>query len=163
MGSEPDIRVATQQDEAALKGLIAAFRDHLRSRSPSEAEMGRMLPTLLSDRATEFALAVAPAGDAVGYTQTRFLPSVWAGGLEAQLEDLFVLPPGRRLGLGTALLRHALQRAAARRARVIVLQTNERNEAALRLYTREGFAVATEVVWSGGREIRLVRSLHARI
>lgn len=162
MGSQPEIRVATRRDEAALRSLVAAFRDHLGAEDPSEGALRRMLPALLSDRATEFVLALAAQGEPAGYAQTRFFASLWAGGLEAQLEDLFVLPTGRGVGLGTALLRYALARASARHARLIGLQTNERNAVALRLYRREGFAIAAEAVWSGGREIRLVRSLERR-
>lgn len=39
--------------------------------------------------------------EAVGYTRTRFLTWLWSGGVEAQLEDLFVLPSPRAASRST--------------------------------------------------------------
>lgn len=86
-----EIRIADASDAKVLAGLIAAFRDHLRAAAPTDAEIQRDLPAALRELALEFACAWLH-GEAVGYTQLVLFPSIWAGGVEARLEDLFVLP-----------------------------------------------------------------------
>lgn len=159
MSSEPEIRVAAPEDADAVRTLVAAFRDHLGASRPSDAELAAVLPTALSDASLEFLVALAEDGEPLGYTQTRFFSSVWAVGMEAHLEDLFVAAGARAAGVGTALLRATLARASVRGAGAMGLLTNERNEAALRLYVREGFTPAAEAIFPGGREIRLVATL----
>jgi len=95
----------------------------------------------------------------VGYTQTRFYASSWSSGVEALLEDLFVLPSARGRSIGRLLLRHALQRAAARGARLLGLATNEQNTAAQSLYRSEGLRPQSTKIWENGREIRWVVEL----
>jgi GNAT superfamily N-acetyltransferase len=68
------------------------------------------------------ALAVRPDLDALPY-----------------LEDLFVLPSGRRRGIGTALLDACLAAAQARGRPAITLAVNVENHAARRLYDRLGY------------------------
>lgn len=107
----------------------------------------------------EFACAFEPNGRGLGYTQTRFFPSVWAAGLEAHIEDLFVVPAAQRGGIGRALLEFTLAQARARYARAVGLNTNERNTGAVQLYRSAGFEPASERIWTGGREVRWVRRL----
>jgi ribosomal protein S18 acetylase RimI-like enzyme len=152
------VRVAGAGDAVALAGLIAAFRDHLRAERPGDAEIEAHLPAALADPGIEFACAWV-AGEPVGYTQTRLLRSVWAPGLEAHLEDLFVVASARRRRIGRSLLRHAVTRAAARGAARLSLTTNERNEAAQSLYRAEGFSVQSHALYPGGREVLWVRAL----
>src|SRR5574341_585346 len=117
------VRPAGFDDATALAALVAGFRDHLRARSPTDAEIRHHVPLALRDPSIEFACAWLD-GEAVGYTQTRFWRSIWASGIEAQLDDLFVVPAARHRAVGRALLRHALARAAERGALRIGLNTN---------------------------------------
>ena len=160
MAGDPELRLATGGDAGALEGLVAAFRDHLGATTPTDADLRGLLPTALADPRIEFVIARGPGDGALGYTQTHFTPSIWSpAGTEAHLEDLFVVSAARGTGLGLALLEHAVARAVERGAGAIRLATNERNEAALRLYTRAGFVAASEAIFPGGREIGLVRRL----
>ena len=147
-----DIRAATPADVAVLARLIAGFRDHLNAKVPTDSNIRAHLPRALQDPGIEFACAWLD-GEAVGYTQARFLTSVWAAGLEAYLEDLFVVPTARRQSVGRSLLRYALARAKARGALKFSLSTNERNEAAHSLYRSEGFAPVSHALYPGGREV----------
>ena len=81
------------------------------------------------DPGSEFGCAWL-ADRAVGYTQARFVVSVWAPGVAAHLEDIFVVPEAPRRSVGRALLRHALARAEARGALRFSLNTNEGNAGA---------------------------------
>jgi formyl-CoA transferase len=155
----PAIRPAGRDDAPALRALIAGFRDELGSERPSDAELARHLAASLAHPDLEFACAFADDGAGIGYTQMRFFPSVWAAGTEAFLEDLFVVPRARGGGVGRGLLDFALARARARGARILGLNTNERNEPAMRLYRGAGFRVSAEPRWGGGREVRWSRRL----
>jgi ribosomal protein S18 acetylase RimI-like enzyme len=154
----PELRLADPDDLESLRLLVAAFRDHLKADAPTDRELAAHLPVALADPAIEFACAWLE-GSAVGYSQTRFYFSVWSAGIEALLEDLFVLPGARGREVGRALLRHALGRARERGARLLVLNTNERNEAAQALYRSEGLRPQAAKLWGGGREIRWAAEL----
>jgi ribosomal protein S18 acetylase RimI-like enzyme len=152
------IRPAESSDAAALAALIRGFRDHLAAEVPTDQEIQRHLPRALGDLAIEFSCAWLDA-EAVGYTQTRFFYSLWASGIEAQLDDLFVIPTVRRRAVGRSLLRHALARARERGARRLGLNTNERNEAAQALYRSEGFSPQSHALYRGGREVFWVKAI----
>jgi catechol 2,3-dioxygenase len=163
-GAAPDAESATRDLEIGLAGsddlesirlLVVAFRDHLQAGVPSDADLKAHLPQALCDPSIEFACARL-GGQAVGYTQTRYFRSVWVSGLEALLEDLFVRPEVRGRAVGRALLRHALERARERGARLVGLTTNERNRTAQGLYRSEGFRPQSARIWPDGREIRWV-------
>lgn len=84
------------------------------------------------------ALFVAETGDQIaGYA------AVWFVADEAELGDLAVHPDYRRRGIGSILLRRALQEARGRKIRVLYLEVRAGNEEARRLYERSGFEVMT--------------------
>ncbi len=59
----------------------------------------------------------------------------------AHVRDLFVLPEHRRAGVGRALLASVRAAAIASGALRLVLQTEEDNDAALRLYADSGYTL----------------------
>ena len=160
--TDPDLKIlpAGAAEATGLVALIAGFRDHLRAATPSDTEIERRLPGVLADPAIEY-LCAWQAGRPVGYAQLRFWSSVWAGGTEAQLDDLYVVPPARGRKVGRALLRHALERAATRGARRFGLNTNEQNEAAQALYRSEGLTPQSHALYPAGREVFWVKDLGA--
>lgn len=149
------LRLATEADLESLVRLGLEFRDFLARREPSAEAFRLGFGALLRDAATEFILALGDGG-AAGYAQCRYRVSAWNGGMEAELEDVFVAAPARGRGLGRRLVEMAIERAAARGCGVVVLTTNERNTAALDLYTRLGFS-AERQRWNGGRQLWLDR------
>jgi ribosomal protein S18 acetylase RimI-like enzyme len=152
------IRLAEPPDVEALVQLALAFRDTQRLSRPSEVEFRASLGFLLRDPSIDFLLACGLDGKALGYLQCRYRHSAWVPGLEAEIEDLFIVAASRRRGLGMRLLEFALARAADKGCRLIGLSTNERNEAALALYRRAGFH-SERANWNGGRQIWLNREL----
>jgi len=58
-----------------------------------------------------------------------------------QIRDVFVLPTHRRRGVGRALLSSVRAAAIASGALRLVVQTEEDNDPALRLYTGSGYAL----------------------
>lgn len=158
MNNAPEIGVATEQDLDALTGLMAAFRDYLGQSDPSNHELHASITHLLTDKDTEFLVVRSQGGALLGYAQLRYRYSAWVSGLEAQLEDLYIVLPARGIQVGTRLLHGALARAAHRGARVVGLNTNECNAMAVRLYRRAGF-VCERGRWEGGRQLWFERPL----
>jgi ribosomal protein S18 acetylase RimI-like enzyme len=146
MAADLRIRLAREADLESLVRLAAAFRTSV--------------ATLLQDTGTEFFLASDGQGVVLGYVQARYRYSAWTSALEAELEDVFVVPEARRRGVGLGLVEFAVARAIARGCRSIGLNTNERNIEALALYERVGFR-SERPRWQGGRQLWLTKSLEA--
>jgi len=152
------IRPAGLSDLDALVALIGGFRNHLGAKLPTDAEIRRDLPRALNDTGLEFSCAWIDRAP-VGYAQVRFFMSVWVGGTEAHLDDLFVVSAARGQGVGRSLLRHTIARSEARGALRFGLNTNERNEAGQSLYRSEGMAPQSHALYPGGREVFWVKEL----
>ena len=153
--SAPEIRIVSERDLLDLTALVAGFRDHLGVPSPTDAEIREFLPQCLADPLIEFACAYRD-GEPAGYAHTRYHTSLWSSGVAAHLEDLFVRESARGSGLGRALIDFAIDRARARGARFLSLQTNENNAGGRRFYQRIGFEPMGEPLYGNGHEISLV-------
>lgn len=153
------VRIARGEDAPALAGLILGFRDYLGATRPGEEALAAALPAALEDPTLEFGIAFSVEGEAQGYTQCRFFPSVWTCATEGHLEDLFVVASARGRGVGRELMDFAIRRAAARGAAKLGLHTNERNDPAQAFYRKAGFRPQTEATWQGGREVYWARAI----
>jgi ribosomal protein S18 acetylase RimI-like enzyme len=143
------IRRATRADLPAL-GLLGAMlmRAHYefdRQRfmtPPDDPESGYawVLGTQLKD--DDVAVFVAErAGAVIGYVYAGLEPESWKE-LRAPagfIHDVAVDEHGRRSGVATALIETAVDWLRERGAPRVVLWTAERNDAAQRLFEREGF------------------------
>ena len=154
----PAPRVATVADLDALVRLAAQFRLYLRRDTPTDEWFRQAFARLLEDESVEFVVLCDGGGAPIGYVQSRYRFSAWNGGMEAELEDVFVADGERGRGAGRQLVDVALQRAAARCCRSVGITTNDRNQAALALYRRVGFSAERER-WDGGRQLWLDRLL----
>jgi GNAT superfamily N-acetyltransferase len=76
----------------------------------------------------------------VGFATTMDVPASLRLAHFWQIRDLFVLPTHRRLGVGRALLASVRAAAIASSALRLVVQTEDDNDAALRLYADSGYA-----------------------
>jgi GNAT superfamily N-acetyltransferase len=79
-------------------------------------------------------------GRLVGFAITMEIPASLRLARYWQIRDLFVLPAHRRLGVGRALLASVRAAAIASGALRLVVQTEDDNDPALRLYTDSGYA-----------------------
>jgi GNAT superfamily N-acetyltransferase len=157
----PRVWRAQAHDSEDVARLLIAFRDWLESDTPSETAMHDSVSQLIGERDTDFLLvAVAEAAAPAGVCQLRFRHSVWTSGEDCWLEDLFVEEAARGKGLGRALVLAAFERAGARGARRIELDTNEHNLGALALYESLGFSAASKAHGQlQGRDVFLGRRL----
>ena len=139
----PRAWVAEFDEAEAVARLLVAFRDHNGSDWPSENSFIAGVEKLMDDRYTEFLLG-APDDDSPpgGVAQLRFRHSVWTAAPDCWLEDLYVAEDARGSGVGGALVELTLERARERDCMRVELDTNENNDAALRLYERHGFSAS---------------------
>lgn len=116
--------------------------DRLRFLSPENPEQGyrRWFASQLGR--DEVILLVAADGEGIaGYVYAMLEPRNYNALLDrcVMLHDILVAERGRRRGIGEALLRETLRRAAEKGAPRVVLFTATQNESAQRLFKRCGF------------------------
>jgi GNAT superfamily N-acetyltransferase len=75
----------------------------------------------------------------VGYVVVTFCYSMEYGGPTAIVDDLFVQPAFRGMGLGKAALAEVLRLCASRGVRAVHVETGKHNAAALAVYRQAGF------------------------
>jgi GNAT superfamily N-acetyltransferase len=79
-------------------------------------------------------------GEVIGTLHLMFLPSIsFQGGLRAQVESVRVDKPYQGQGIGSDMMRWAIERAKSRGAHIVQLTTHKSREDAHRFYERLGF------------------------
>ena len=155
-----------------------------RSCTPGRAAVGAPLAAIEAARATDLADLVEL--DRVCFSRRAWSPAAWAevvvdpewttlvirhAGAPVAAIVLVLWPPGahvasigvhpdqRRFGLGTALLRDAMERARRSGAHFLSLEVDRSNEAARRLYRREGFGLVGRFREDGRWRVTMHRRL----
>lgn len=129
--------VVASDREAWLK----LFRDYIAfyKTSVPEEVIAQTWRRLLNQEDNMMALiAVEDAGRAVGFAALVFHRSTWSATWYCYLEDLFVAPEARGLGVGRALIEATYAEADRRGADRTYWATQETNATARKLYDRIG-------------------------
>ena len=140
----PEFRAATPADIPALCALMRQYyaHDYLEF---DEARATNALHTLLRE-ARGMAWRLRADGADVGYAVIVWSYSLEYGGLEAVLDELYLAPAARGLGLGRELMQHVTQAARDAGAVVLRLETELDNENARTFYARLGFETLDRVL-----------------
>jgi len=125
MGAGARIRPATEDD---LDAVIAIERASFADPWSRAAFLGS-----LTSPATRFDVACDAHGAVIGYVVAWFI----AG--DGEIANLAVAPPGRRSGVGGALLAGVLDAAREGGVEAVHLEVRESNAPARALYERAGF------------------------
>ncbi len=121
---------------AAIARLLHDFNREYDEPTPEVEVLTATCRRLLEDDE----ITVLLAGDGPdGLALLRFRPALWAEGLEAYLQELYVIPALRGQGIGRALLETAIELSRQRGAAGIDLNTGETDTAARGLYESMGF------------------------
>ena len=138
------LRPATPDDLAALLPRTRALNAHEGiALDPAALEAG--LDHLLRDPGLGGAWLVERDRVAVGYAIVTFGYDLEFGGRDAYLTELWIDPPARGEGAGTAALGLLDPELRARGVHALHLQVRPDNPA-FRLYQRSGFAASPRVV-----------------
>jgi ribosomal protein S18 acetylase RimI-like enzyme len=151
-GAGARVRQAAAPDIDALILLYSGFMRHESVEPPAPEELRRRLARLLASPTDEVLLALGPAGEPVGYLQQRYFFSVWRPGLDAYVEDVFVVEELRGRRVGEQLMQAAFEAARARGAQRICLDANANNERGRHLYERLGFQTGNPA-WAGAQQL----------
>jgi len=131
-----EVRRASAEDADDVGRLLDAFNTEFDDPTPGpEFLAGRVRELLGRDDFIVMLVGPEPLGVAV----VRFRPTLWSEGLEAYIEELYVVPERRGEGLGRALLEATLAEARRAGANRIDLGTAESDTAARGLYASAGF------------------------
>jgi ribosomal protein S18 acetylase RimI-like enzyme len=147
------IRLATPEDAADVARLMIGFRNWWQRDQPDDAAFEAGVRRLLADPDTDFLLAGDPA---TAVCQLRYRHALWTDSDDCCLEDIFVEEEARGSGVGRALVEAAFERARERGCARMVLDVNEANAGALRLYESMGFETSDP---PGGRSLFMRRRL----
>lgn len=143
MSNTISIRDLSPADEPRWRQLWAGYCQHYCTPLPEEITADtwrRMLdPTIsIHGRIAEL------NGAAVGFAIYVLHDATWTLGLACYLEDLFVAPEARGMGLGRALMEDLLQMGRAHGWSKLYWHTKSDNETARRLY--DTFCLADDFV-----------------
>lgn len=147
MNTEPTpvvVRRATADDVPALVALLAD--DPLgRIREVSDMAAYRRAFERVDADPHQILVAAVARGAVVGTLQLSVIPGLSrAGALRGQIEAVRVRADQRGAGIGTALLRWAVDEARRRGCALVQLTTDKSRADALRFYERLGFLASHE-------------------
>jgi ribosomal protein S18 acetylase RimI-like enzyme len=130
------IRRAGPEDAPAIARLLDDFNREYSEPTPGVAALTGYSRQLLE--AGEMTVLLAGDGPD-GISLVRFRNSVWTGGPEAHLQELYVVPALRGGGIGRALLEATMELAREAGATGIDLNTGTTDTVARALYESCGF------------------------
>jgi ribosomal protein S18 acetylase RimI-like enzyme len=144
-------------ESGEVAALLVQFRGWMGRSSPSAESLHSSVALLMDKPDAEFLLGSVGGGPPAGVCQLRFRQSVWRDAEDCWLEDLFVSREARGSGLGSALVEAALDHARGRGCRIVDLDVDEENGAAVALYEGLGFSASAKP--GGGRSLLMRRTL----
>ena len=134
------IRLATPADAYVVGGLLFDFNTEFETPTPSAADFGDRFAMLLARPDVLVVIAEdAESRDATGFGYLTLRPTPYGDGPLAQLEELYVVPPLRDHGIGTALLTRAVAEVLQRGGIEVHINVDEVDTDTRRFYERHGF------------------------
>jgi ribosomal protein S18 acetylase RimI-like enzyme len=132
------VRAAEASDGERLTELLAAqLEEH--QIPTARSHIAKSVALMLADPDRGFLLAGTVAGSIEAVAYISFATPLEHAGEVAWLEELYVAPEHRNLGLGKRLVDAVAERAEARGCVSIELEVTADHFRAARLYEREGF------------------------
>lgn len=134
----PRLRRATHADVPSLVALMEVF--YAESDFPlAKGPAARAFERLLDAPALGAVWIMEDEGQPAGYVVLTVGYSMEFGGLRGFVDDLFVHPRFRRVGLATEALAAVQHECTNRGVRALLVETGPDNDRARRVYQRSGF------------------------
>jgi len=137
------INPATLEDVPHLCGLLAILFSQEAEFRPDAARQAAGLQAILADPRVGAILVARENGAIAGMVSLLFTVSTFLGAKVALLEDMIIHPGQRGKGIGTVLVKAAIERAKAEGCARITLLTDGANAEAKAFYRRAGFVEST--------------------
>ena len=131
-------RVATLTDVDVLVRLMREFYAEANF-ALSEQKAWRAFEAVLDDSRLGQVWMIEHDGHPAGFVVLTVSFSMEYGGLRGFIDDFYVAPQYRRRGLGHAALEEVKRACYRRGVRALLVETGQRNEAALSAYQSVGF------------------------
>ena len=128
---------ATPADAQEVARLLHDFNTEFDTPTPGPLVLTQRLELLLTEPSTIAYLVGEPA---VGVALVTLRRNVWYDGPVALLDELYVAPPLRGRGLGSALIQRLLRDAAELGVSAIEINVDQGDVDAQRFYERHGFS-----------------------
>ena len=129
-------RLATTDDAEVVARMLHDFNVEFGTPTPGVEFLTSRCRELIGSEDTTMVLGGDPA---VGVGVLFFRPSLWSGGQEVYLAELYVVPDRRGEGIGGAIMARAMDLARERGATDMQIGVDEPDVDARRFYERLGF------------------------
>jgi GNAT superfamily N-acetyltransferase len=140
MSARIEVRPATADDVHALAALVEQYWHFEAIERFDTSHMAGLLGRLIRQPSLGHAWLASVDGAPAGYLVAVYVFSLEHQGLTAEIDEFFVLPQHRRLGLGGQLLRLAETTFREAGCTNVSLQIGRDNSAAREFYRRHGYA-----------------------
>lgn len=134
--TEVAVRRAGIGDADTVARMLHDFNTEFDTPSPGAAVLAERLRALL---AGPTAFALLGGEPAAGLALVTLRPNVWYPGPVALLDEMYVAPPVRGTGTGTAIIQRLLSECRAMGVSAIEINVDEADADAQRFYERHGF------------------------
>lgn len=139
------IELARQDDVEELADLLAALFAQESDFTPDRSKQLRGLSLIIEQPHMGRIIVLREDDLILGMVNLLFTISTAEGGMVAILEDMVIHPDHRRRGLGSLLLRYAIEVARKNGCLRITLLTDRLNEKAISFYQRHSFQLSAMV------------------
>jgi GNAT superfamily N-acetyltransferase len=141
------VDLAGEGDLGVACGLLRAqFDEHAIALDAASLEAA--LAGLVNDPLRGFVLLAHEDDAAIGLACVAYTWTLEHGGKSAWLDELYVREERRAAGVGTMLLRAAIERAGREGCRAMDLEVDRAHARTQRLYAREGFRPHERSRWA---------------
>ena len=135
--------MAEPADQLALVSLMRDFSEEVMA-PLSAAHIEAALTPLLNDP-TIGDIWVAEEQGLIGYLVITWGWGIESGGREALIDEIFVDPAWRNMGIASALIEASLARAKGYQTKAVFLETEANNPESRELYKRLGFSEESSI------------------
>jgi GNAT superfamily N-acetyltransferase len=139
MSATTRIHAATVEDIDALLPMVEQYWRFENIEGFDPARMRALLTRVLEDASLGRAWVARVYGEPAGYLLAVYVFSLEHQGLTAEIDEFFVIPQHRGLGIGATMLAAAEAQFREEGCTNVSLQLGRSNEAARRFYRENGF------------------------